>query len=239
MRRLWQICWCPPKGICQAGKDMNIMPLSDKKSFNLIKSAVLSAICSNTSWQMMISNFWLRLLNLNISEAKKRPWAFASRKKSFASLIRHSAMSIPVTLQPNVEKGNKLPPSPQPISKIFILGFYRLILFNINIGDVILFTCRSKFLKIQASVFLSFLHKPFFILYKYDSLSEKRLHGKVVILPREAESYWKINIEWIFIPDGMKLITIMEIVLQIRFHIDSDRREYLILNANACSCRPL
>lgn len=121
MRRLWQICWCPPKGICQAGKDMNIMPLSDKKSFNLIKSAVLSEICSNTSWQMMISNFWLRLLSLNISEAKKRPWAFASRKKSFASLIRHSAMSIPVTLQPNVEKGNKLPPSPQPISKIFIL----------------------------------------------------------------------------------------------------------------------
>ena len=37
MRRLWQICWCPPKGICQAGKDMNIMPLSDKKSFNLMK----------------------------------------------------------------------------------------------------------------------------------------------------------------------------------------------------------
>ena len=47
-------------------------------------------------------------------------WLQISEKYALASLILHSATSMPVTLQPNCAKGTKFPPSPQPTSKILL-----------------------------------------------------------------------------------------------------------------------
>ena len=51
-----------------------------------------------------------------------------SEKYAFASIILHSAMSIPVTLQPSWAKGTKLPPSPQPTSNtlLFEVNFLKV-----------------------------------------------------------------------------------------------------------------
>lgn len=47
--RLWQICWCPPNGICQDGNPQNMMPLLARRGERQRKNSSLLLMCSITS----------------------------------------------------------------------------------------------------------------------------------------------------------------------------------------------
>lgn len=90
------------------------------------KNICLFSICSKTSWQMIKSNLFFTSFILKMSERINSPFALFSLKKSIASFILHSEISIPTVLHPIREKGRRLPPSPQPTSKIFMCCFISL-----------------------------------------------------------------------------------------------------------------
>ena len=69
-----------------------------------------------------MSKFCSNPFSLKISFAINVPFAPASLKKLFASLIRPAAMSTPTVWHPIREKGNRLPPSPHPISSTLVFS---------------------------------------------------------------------------------------------------------------------
>lgn len=122
---LLQICWCPPKGICHAGNPTNSTPFVFINFLRCARNGSFVGTCSITSCNSITSylssslhgtGYCMKSLHTNVA------WLLISEKYALASLILHSAISIPVTLQPNCAKGTKFPPSPQPTSKILLFG---------------------------------------------------------------------------------------------------------------------
>lgn len=65
-----QICWCPPNGICHAGKEIKTTPRGARNLFKEDIKKDLFSICSKTSWQIIKSKSPSFPLISNISEAK-------------------------------------------------------------------------------------------------------------------------------------------------------------------------
>ena len=104
--RFRHICWWPPNGICHAGNDIKTIPCGFRYLFKLDKNSSFSVICSNISWQIIISKLCSNFFRLNISDAINSPFVWDSLKKVFVSLIRLSARSTPTVLHPISEKGS-------------------------------------------------------------------------------------------------------------------------------------
>ncbi len=110
------ICWCPPNGICQAGKATNSAPPGDKYSFKPDRKRTLCPMCSITSCIRMRGKVFSKSFSWKISEAMKTAFWFLSAKKVRACCIREVAISTPTTSHPDSAKGSRLPASPHPTS---------------------------------------------------------------------------------------------------------------------------
>ena len=105
-----QICWCPPKGICQGGKLIKSSPPGVRKRLICCKRRYFSEICSITSWISMMSNASSNCMIWKISEAMKVAGSLSSWKNWRACRMRFSDKSMPVTRQPMRAKGTRFPP---------------------------------------------------------------------------------------------------------------------------------
>lgn len=104
---------------------------------------------------MIKSNLVFTSFILKMSERINSPFALFSLKKSIASFILHSEISMPMVLHPIREKGSRLPPSPQPTSKMFMCRFISL---NCDIyGTKYLLLVSASSLKYNLLFFLSIL----------------------------------------------------------------------------------
>ena len=156
-KRLRHICWCPPKGICQAGKDMKITP---PRVFNnclhLCINSSLSSICSITSWQTIRSNWCLSSFNRNTSEAMKRPFAPFSWKKlpcvPYPSLCHIHAHYIAAHAWERQEV------STVPAAYLQHFRAFPYLPVPLDVRNEILLACGCEFVEILSSVKLSWLH---------------------------------------------------------------------------------
>ena len=130
---LRHICWCPPKGICQAGNAKKMMPSGFRYIFSLSKNASFpsGSICSMTSCMRMMSKSpsFSKGLVFKKSAQANSPSVSSVAKNILALSILPAARSSPETLHPACAKGRRLPPSPHPISRtlqpgpMFLYGF--------------------------------------------------------------------------------------------------------------------
>lgn len=98
-------------------------PVDFRKLLRCNRNSPFVGTCSITSCNRITSNFSSSLIGARYfikSQHTNVAFSQISEKYAFASIILHSAMSIPVTLQPSWAKGTKLPPSPQPTSNTLL-----------------------------------------------------------------------------------------------------------------------